>query len=469
MSDISLLKSVPTLSELPEDQLQWIIDHSEIKDYKPGDFLFSKGDPIDKLQIIVEGGFSIKVEQNGEFRNVATIKEGDLTGTLPYSRAGSAIGYADATKPSLVISVHKDHFLEMIREHHELTTVLVHTMTTRVREFTRQEQQNEKLMSLGKLSAGLAHELNNPASAMTRSARELKEHLSLLPENFKNVIKIQMTDEQVDHVNDLLFQKVEEYGNETLTLSERSSREDEIADWLEDNGFEDGYEMADLFVEFGFSPEDLDVISNNVSEKDIQPVVGWLFNVMTTEKLVIEIEDSADRISGLVTSVKSYSHMDKSGDFGPVNIGKGISTTLTMLNHKLKQKQISADLDIPPELPAVIAHPGQLNQVWTNLIDNAIDAMDQQGSLKIMAEENKDYVVVHIIDNGPGIPADIKTKIFDPFFTTKGIGEGTGLGLDSVARIMRAHKADISVESKPGRTDFKICFNKNVKKKEPVE
>ena len=192
MGDISLLKKVPALKDLPEDQQEWLMDHSVTSHYEPGDFLFSKGDEIDKLQIIVEGEFTIKVEQNGEFRTVATMKEGDLTGNLPYSRAGSAIGYADASVQSTVIAVHKDHFKEMIREHHELTTVLVHTMTTRVREFTKQQQQNEKLMSLGKLSAGLAHELNNPASAMTRSARELKEHLSLLPENFKNVISIRI-------------------------------------------------------------------------------------------------------------------------------------------------------------------------------------------------------------------------------------------------------------------------------------
>jgi signal transduction histidine kinase len=465
MGDISLLKKVPALKDLPEDQQEWLMDHSVTSQYEPGDFLFSKGDEIDKLQIIVEGEFTIKVEQNGEFRTVATMKEGDLTGNLPYSRAGSAIGYADASVQSTVIAVHKDHFKEMIREHHELTTVLVHTMTTRVREFTKQQQQNEKLMSLGKLSAGLAHELNNPASAMTRSARELKEHLSLLPENFKNVISIRMSDDQVDHVNDLLFEKVGDYGKKTLSLTERSTHEDEIADWLEDHGFEDGYEMADLFVDFGFSPKDLDVVSENVSEKDILSVVGWLFTVMTTEKLVIEIEDSAERISGLVTSVKSYSHMDKSSDFGPVDIGKGITTTITMLNHKLKQKQIVADLDIPNNLSHVTAHPGQLNQVWTNLIDNAIDAMDQEGKLKITAEENADYLIVHIIDNGAGIPEEVKSQIFDPFFTTKGIGEGTGLGLDSVARIIRGHKAEITVESEPGKTDFRICFSKNNKKK----
>lgn len=465
MSDISLLKKVPVLSDVPDDQLQWLLDQSQTNHYKPGDFLFSKGDEIDKLQIIVKGEFSIKIEQNGEFRSVATMKEGDLTGNLPYSRAGSAFGYADASVPSTVISVHKDKFKEMIREHHELTTILVHTMTSRVREFTKQQQQNEKLVSLGKLSAGLAHELNNPASAMTRSARELKEHLSLLPENFKNVISIRMSDEQVDQVNDLLFKKVGDYGSRTLSLSDRSSQEDEIADWLEDRGFEDGYEMADVFVEFGFSEEDMDVISENVSEKDIPAVVGWLYSVMTTEKLVIEIEDSAERISGLVTSVKSYSHMDKSSDFGPVDVSKGISTTITMLNHKLKQKQITTDLNIPENLSQITAHPGQLNQVWTNLIDNAIDAMGQNGLLKITAEENLEYLIVHIIDSGSGIPEEVKSQIFDPFFTTKGIGEGTGLGLDSVARIIRAHKADISVQSEPGKTDFRVCFSKNSKSK----
>lgn len=462
MTELEELKSIPTFENVPEDQLKWLLEKSTCSNYEAGDNLFKKGDPIDTMLIVLKGRFGIKVEQNGEFRTVGNMEAKQISGTLPYSRTNSAIGYGVALQPSKVIELHKDHFGEMIREHNDLTTVLVHTMTTRVREFTKAQQQNEKLMSLGKLSAGLAHELNNPASAMKRSADELKTHLALIPEGFKNVIAIKMTNEQVDAVNDVLFAKIEN-PSKPSSLMEKSAREDEMAEWLEDHGFDDGYEIAETLVEFGFDEDDLEIIEENVSEKDIPSVLVWINNVLTTERMVNEIEESANRIAELISSIKSYSHMDKGTDTEAVDLRLGIENTVTMLKHKLKHKQIELEVDIPENFNKVDGKPGELNQVWTNLIDNAIDAVDQNGKISIKGEEDHHYVMVKIRDNGPGIPEDIRSQIFDPFFTTKGIGEGTGLGLDVVSRIVRGHKADIKVKSQPGETEFLVCFSKNNK------
>lgn len=458
MDLIKALLNVPAISEVPVDQLQWLLDHSSCQTFEPGDHLFSRGDPIDKMQVILEGKFTVKVEQNGEFKKIIDIESNEISGTLPYSRATSAIGFAMAVEPSRVISLHKEHFREMICDHHELTTALVHTMTTRVREFTKLQQQQEKMMSLGKLSAGLAHELNNPSSAMARSAKELKNHLGALPEKFKRVISIKMTEDQVDTVNGILFSKIEEAQNKTISLTERTEQEDEIADWLEDHGFEDGYENAPVFVEFGLTTDDFDEILDHVPEEDLRPVLEWIHNVLITENLVNDIESAAVRISDLVTSVKSYTHMDRGTEMEPLNVIEGIENTIKMLNHKMRQKQIESNINFSEALPLIEGRVGSLNQVWTNVIDNAIDAMDQGGKLTVTVDKDGPQVMVCIQDNGKGIPEDLQSKIFDPFFTTKKVGEGTGMGLDIVSRIIRNHKGEIKLRSEPGNTKFMFYF-----------
>jgi signal transduction histidine kinase len=452
------LRKVPALAEVPEDQLQWIIDNGACHEYKEGDHLFSRGDPIDQLIIVLSGKFSIKIEQNGDFKTIADIEPGELSGSLPYSRAVSAIGFAMARQSSKVVTLHKDFFLEMIREHHELTTALVHTMTTRVREFTKSQQQQEKMMSLGKLSAGLAHELNNPASAMARSAKELKKHLAAVPEKFKSVISIKMSGEQVDAVNDILFSKFNATEEAKPSLSERTEIEDEMAEWLEDLGIDDGYEFAYTFVEYGLSTDDLDKISGHVEKTDIPPVIDWMQNVLITEGLVNDIDASATRISDLISSIKSYTHMDRGTDMEPINVNEGIESTLKMLHHKSKQKQINIVRNIPESVPKIRGRVGSLNQVWTNIIDNAIDAMDQGGELVITIDKDGDRLMTCMQDNGPGIPEEIQSRIFDPFFTTKKIGEGTGMGLDIVSRIIRNHRGEIKLESVPGQTKFIFYF-----------
>ncbi|MEM6523166.1 MAG: ATP-binding protein [Bacteroidota bacterium] len=452
------LKSMEDFKDVPENQLQWIIDNGSCAVYQPGDHLFTRGDAMDKMFIVLIGRFQIKMAQNGQFRNISIIEPKTISGTLPYSRAIAASGYAEALTESHVLVLGKEHFKTMIREHEELTTALVHNMSSRIRSFTRLQQQNDKMMALGKLSAGLAHELNNPSAAVVRSAQSLKRHLSLLPENFKKVIKIRASDEQVDCVNNILFGRVEQ-GAQDLPLMQKTECEDFIAEWLEDRGVEDGYELAENFVDFAFSEEDFTTIEGCLRSEDLLPVINWLNQVLTTEKLVNEIEDASQRINDLVLSVKSYTHMDQAPEKQPTDIHKGIYNTLTMLKHKLSKSGIEVEKKLA-ELPDVHIYVSEMNQVWTNLIDNAIDAMDstEHKKLEIETIHDGDFVNVNITDSGSGIPVDVKDKIFDPFFTTKPVGKGTGLGLDVVQQIISQHNGALKVNSKPGKTTFNICL-----------
>lgn len=454
------LRQVPEFKSLPENQLQWLAEKGNVAAFHDGDKVFTKGDPIDQMRIVLRGEVNFLVEQGGNLRNIGTIEKGEITGRLPFSRMKGAAGEGIVTGDALIYSLHKDFFPEMIRNHYELVEVLVHAMTDRVRDFTRIQQQNDKMMALGKLSAGLSHELNNPSAAVVRSAHELKRHLSNIPDSFKRVIKIRTTDEIVDKMKDLVSAKISAFGQVHLSLIEKTELEDEITAWLENNGIENAYEIVETFVEFGISEDDLENIISLLRPEDKVPVIDWLHQVLSTEKLVGEIEESAKRINTLVCSVKGYTHMDQAPEKQPTDIHIGIRNTLTMLNHKLKKNNIALIENFEHDLPHANIFVSEMNQVWTNIIDNAIDAMEGRpnSTLEIKTEMDREFIVVYIIDNGPGIPQDIQDKIFDPFFTTKSIGKGTGLGLEVVRQIISQHDGKVDVKSEPGKTVFEICF-----------
>ncbi len=452
------VKAVPTFQGIPEEHLQWLIDHADLITLKAGDYLFKKGDPALYMYVILEGNIQIKLPQGNQYREVATQEKGTITGLLPFSRMKEAAGNGIATGPTRVLSLHKEHFEEMEKVSHEMVQALVSVMTSRTRDFTRLQQQNEKMMALGKLSAGLAHELNNPASAIVRSSATLKKHLHTTPETFKQVISIRMTPEEVDAVNDILFSKIAQKLENHLSMLERTNREEEIAEWLEDHGVEDGYGMAETFVSFDLTMDEIEEIGEIVKPEYIPPVFGWLNNVLTTERLVNEIEHASLRIAELIQSVKTYSHMDKAPDRELSDIHTGINSTLTMLGHKIKEKNIEVIKNYQGNLPKLSLYVSEMNQVWTNLIDNAIDAMNPGGRLEIKTWQELNNIKVDIIDNGSGIPPDIINQIFDPFFTTKEVGKGTGLGLDIVKKIVDQHQGSVDVTSSPGHTVFRLCF-----------
>ncbi|WP_128546444.1 sensor histidine kinase [Larkinella soli] len=459
MNCLLSLQQNPTFRNVPEDQLQWLVDHSECRDYPAETILVRPGDATDHFLIVMAGRLQVYLIQQGQQQELVTWEEGSLAGVLPFSRMKESTSYWKTMDPTTLLSLHRDYFREMIRSKYELTETLVHQLTSRVRESTRQMQQNEKMMSLGRMSAGLAHELNNPVSAVVRSATTLKSHLQATPEQFKAVMAIQLQNEQVDTMSELLFRKMKEHTTlAPLSLMERSNLEDDLMDWLDDNGVSNGSDLTEALVDFRFTPDDLDMILGQVGPKPIPAVLNWMVNNLVTEKLVIDIESASKRIASLVEAIKAYTHMDRGSGRECIRLRDGIDSTLRLLKHKLKDKHIEVEIDMPEGLPQVEAYPSELNQVWTNLIDNAVDAMSDGGRLKITAEVDHEFVLTRFTDNGAGIPKTIIDQIFDPFFTTKPVGKGTGLGLDIVQGIIRHHNGKIYVDSEPGRTEFKVCL-----------
>lgn len=453
-------KQIPELATVPEAQLKWLISKGTIDRYADGTRLFSPGDPIDTLRIILQGALVIYRLQGGSRKHFATMEKGEITGMLPYSRMKRVSMEAVSSGDLVSFSLDRSHFQEMITQHYELTEAMVHVMTDRVRFFTQQQQQDEKMLALGKLSAGLAHELNNPSAAVVRTAQALKKHLAHEPERFKAVIKIQTTDAIVDLVNDLVFSKIADTKPPVLTLSQRTEREDEIVAWLEEHNVDNVYEIAETYTAFNIQMDELEKLKPAIRDQDLSAVLNWISQVLITERLVNEIQESSKRINALVSSVKSYTHMDQTPEKQRSDVHAGIQSTLTMMNHKIKQNQVNVVLNFEPGLPQANILASAFNQVWTNLIDNALDAMEGRtgNTLEIRTQRNREFIWVFIIDNGPGISEEVKDRIFDPFFTTKAVGKGTGLGLEVVRQIVLQHDGKIDVASVPGRTEFKVCF-----------
>lgn len=454
------LRAFDTFNDVPDDDLQWLVCNSRHYTIMKDAYLFKEGDATNEMHIIVEGKILLYYNQNGQRRNMGELEPGEITGVLPYSRMVQAGGNGVTLEHTEVLSLHRDCFMDMICNHHQLTQKLVSLMTSRVRNFTKLQSQNEKMISLGKLSAGLAHELNNPAAAVVRSASELKKHLSHVPDKFKRVMLMRVEPETVDCVNDILYQKLAGINSLKQSMMQRTAREDDIVEWMDDHGIENGFELAESFADFGYEVEDLDKVLECVGEQEVTPVLSWMDNVMTTEKMVSEIEDASKRISALVGSIKSYSHMDRASDVEAVDVREGIRSTLTLLNHKVKKNNVKVVEHFDETLPKVKLFVSEMNQVYTNLIDNALDAMEgREGNvLEIATKQERESLVVSIIDNGPGISEDIINLIFDPFFTTKAVGKGSGLGLEVVKKIVEQHKGVIKAYSQPGKTEFRICI-----------
>ena len=458
MKTIHELTDFPQLQTVPKEQLDWLMDNLVIEEVPKGGYLFEKGSPIDNLMLIFEGDFELYLMQNNSRKAFGRIKKHDISGLLPYSRAKNAGGYAIAIKPGIVGKLNREKLQVLIGSFYELTEVLVHEMNNRIRNITQIEVQNEKLIALGKLSAGLAHELNNPASAMVRSASLLQQHLMGLPEDFKKVIKIRADDKAIDSVNEFMYKKLQEKPDE-LSMLEKNDLEDDLYDWFSSCSLTDQYDLVPLLVEYQFTTDDLLYVKSLLREEDVNPVLKWIVQNMTTHKTVGDIKEASSRIETLVKSVKTYSYMDQSLDFQMVDIHTGIQSTLNVLNHKISKVGHSVVTHFDEKVPKIHGLPGELNQVWTNLIDNAIDALPSEGGeIKVKTKASGSFVYVFVEDNGHGIAEEHLNRIFEPFFTTKEIGKGTGLGLDVALKIIKQHNGQLKAKSRPGETIFEVCL-----------
>jgi signal transduction histidine kinase len=446
------------LGGAPRDELAWLASNGSLRTYGVGDVTTRKGQPEVWLQIVLSGHLAIHTDRGAGSRRIIGWRGGDVCGLMPYSRGGAPPGDTVAEEPTETLAVERDRFSEMIRECPRVTAVLVHAMLDRARHFTSSDLHDEKLVSLGKLAAGLAHELNNPASAAARSAKLLAASLVELNTATRALEAARLSDEQLatlDEVRALCASGDAARGAHQSPL-ERVDREEALSSWLDSHRMSDS--LAAPLSETELTVAALDSLSGVLHGHLLAAAVQSIAAGRAVRALATDIEASTTRIHDLVGAVKGFTYMDRAPTPEPVDIRRGITDTLMILGAKARSKAVTIEVTLEEDLPSVRGFGGELNQVWSNLIDNALDAVNSAGRIEVRASRDRDCVVVRVIDDGAGIPREIQDKVFDPFFTTKNVGAGTGLGLGIVRRLMQRHEGEVEFESRSGRTEFRVSL-----------
>jgi signal transduction histidine kinase len=453
---IDRLVAHKTLGQAPREELAWLASHGTLRTFQIGDALSPKNQPVAGMFVVLSGRIAIFIDRGAGRHKAMEWQTGDVTGMLPYSRLTTPPGDSIAQEPTEILAIPREDMRQMVRDCHEITSILVHTMLDRARVFTSSDLHDEKMLSLGKLSAGLAHELNNPASAIERSAEMLEDRLADAEEASRALGAARLSDAQLAAVDALRSTCVAIPTQGVRSPIEQAEHEDEIADWLIAHGID--VHIADALAETPVTIEALDHLASMVNGPGLDAAIRWAAGGCLVRSLAVEIREAATRISGLVLAIKGFTHMDQATVAEPVDLLQSLGNTVAVLRSKAKKKSAAVAVQVAPDLPRVRGFVGELNQVWANLIDNALDAVSASGRVDVLASREDGRVAVRIVDNGTGIPDDIRERIFDPFFTTKSVGEGTGLGLDIVRRLVRHNDGEITVESKPGRTEFKVVL-----------
>jgi signal transduction histidine kinase len=454
--DVDRMASHKTLGSSPREELEWLATHGQLRQYDAGDILNAKSQRVTHMDVLLAGHAAIHVDRGNGRRKVMEWMAGDVAGILPYSRVVNPPGDSMIEEDTVVVALHADFFPEMIIKCPTITATLVHVMLDLVRHFSSTDLQDEKMVSLGRLAAGLAHELNNPASAVARSSKLLQDALAEAEEASHALGAATLNDKEHELIEALRDGSLVRATTGIFSAIERADREDEIMTWLEDHGADTGPVTA--LSESGISVDALDRLAENVRPDTLDRALRWIAAGYTTRSLARDIERAASRVYDLVSSVKRFTFMDRATVSEPANIAQGVTDTVAVLASKAKAKSVMVKLEIPEPFPLVPAFGGELNQVWANLIENALDAVPTSGNVIVRASCDGPWVVVRVIDDGPGIPPDDKNRVFDPFFTTKPMGEGTGLGLDISRRIVRRHGGQIEFDSAPGRTEFRVTL-----------
>jgi signal transduction histidine kinase len=447
------LQTVPLFSTVSVEQSS-CLERGEIVELEAGKVLANEGEPQESFYVLLEGEMRVSRNYANQAVLMGVTKPGMFLGEISLLLDSPNLATVRTLKPCRLFRLGKNEFWQMLSGCPSVASQIFRTMATRVRNMEGYSQQREKLASLGTMAAGLAHELNNPATAARRASAHLREVVKSL-QSFACELHELLTPEQWQHLIDASQSALARIAkSDPLDSVTRSDCEDEIATWLGQHGVADGWKLAPALVNASFNSKELMALAANLPAEALPCALGWLEAGLSLNSLLNEVEGSTTRIAELVKAVKSYSYMDQS-PMQEVDVHEGLENTLTMLGHKLKNVTVTRKYD--RAIPRIMAYGGELNQVWTNLLDNAIDAVNGTGRICVATFLDDDQVVVEIADNGSGIPPEVQSHIFEPFYTTKGVGSGTGLGLVISNRIVaNRHNGEIEFSSEPGDTRFKV-------------
>jgi signal transduction histidine kinase len=451
------LRGIEEFAGLSDEDLGWIASRCELIVLAPGDALFEGGETAEWMYLVIEGVLQLRRDNHPTEPPLFTTRAGEITGTIPFSRMVTYPVTARATVPTRVARFPKSGFSDLLRRVPAIEPRLVAMLADRVRESTKRDQQHEKLTALGRLAAGLAHELNNPAAAARRAATELRVRLDDL-----NRRSVELADTGVsctsagalDHLRNELLRG----GSSAvpLDLVERSDREDRLATWLEREGLTEPWIGAATFVSAGLDVPRLEAVVASLPPQGRRTALEWLECALAADALLAGVENAAKRIADLVGAVKSFTRMDRQGDIAELDLHEGLDNTLSLFGHRIRDRGVVLKRAFSAELPRIPGSATELNQVWANLISNAIDAAGEGGHVTVRTFLEGTTAIVEVVDDGPGIPQNLQDRIWEPFFTTKPVGQGTGLGLDISRRIVEEHGGEITLESAPGNTRFAV-------------
>jgi signal transduction histidine kinase len=447
------LASIDAFQDLPAEVLAWLQQTGELRQYADDEIIASAGTVADELVAVVRGSVYYTIPRSGQADLGFRLEAGQVGGVLPYSRLQCYPGQAVAVGDTMLYLLSRSQFARLEQLSPELVQQLIGVMNDRARAEVHAQGRDDKLRALGKLSAGLSHELNNPAAAISRAAALLTISLQVIPHLLVELLATGLSAEGVATVTALAVLPAE--AAPALPALQAADQEDELADWLETQGCPDGYALAAGLLGADLTVATLTPVAAQLPAGARPSAFAWLSGHLSTARLARDISEASRRISTLVGDVKIYSHMDRAAGREKLAVTSGLDSTLNMFAYALRQKNVRLTRDYAPDLPPIMGQAGSLNQVWTNLIDNALDALpDRGGELAVRVWQQAGCVCVGIRDNGSGMTPEVLAHLFEPFFTTKPPGEGTGQGLDIARHIVQEHGGRLEATSVPGSTEF---------------
>lgn len=464
--DLNDLRKSPLFEGLSDEELQQLVDNAEHVSLRAGETLIRQGEAGDSAFVIVTGEFEVQKQSGQSLIKIDVRSPGDVVGEMALLSRAPRNATVVSKTDSETLRIPQDAFERLLSTSPSATLAVLRWVMARLTQNEALLHQQEKMAALGTLSAGLAHELNNPAAAAQRSVSELYSALLKMQALTHQIEATAFRENQAEWLDDFMQEASRRFASPLkLKAMERIELIDQLQAWLEANGVESAWEFAPAMIRFGWNAAELENLKVGAR---FDLAVQWLGIGCMTVGLLEEIQQATERISQIVQAMKSYTYLDRA-PLLEVDVHEGLENTLIIMQHKLKHG-VTVKREYSSDLPRIEAYASELNQVWTNIIDNAVEAMNGKGEIRIRTYQGNGRVIVEIIDNGPGIPKEIQSRIYDPFFTTKPPGKGTGLGLHiSHDIVVNRHHGQLLVESKPGETKFRVVLPRRIQGEEADE